>query len=119
MKIAVDLDGTLAEYHGWQGPNHIGAPISLMVSRVKNWVESGFTVVIFTARIDDDRPETVKYIQDWCEAQGLPRLQVTNVKQRDFHAFYDDRCVQVEPNTGRIVTESAKLLADRLQQLLS
>ena len=34
--IGVDLDGTLAEYHGWKGSEHIGPPIPLMVERVKS-----------------------------------------------------------------------------------
>ena len=38
--IAIDLDGTLAEYHGWAG-GQIGAPIPAMVARVKLWLEDG------------------------------------------------------------------------------
>jgi hypothetical protein len=33
--VGVDLDGTLAEYHGFKGPEHIGKPIPKMVARVK------------------------------------------------------------------------------------
>ena len=29
--IYVDLDGTLAEHHGWKGVDHIGKPIPAMV----------------------------------------------------------------------------------------
>lgn len=36
--IGVDLDGTLAEYLGWQGMGHIGEPIAPMVERVKAWL---------------------------------------------------------------------------------
>ena len=49
--IGVDLDGTLAEYNGWQGPANIGAPIPAMVERVKAWLEEGRDVRIFTARV--------------------------------------------------------------------
>ena len=35
--IGVDLDGTLAEYHGWQGIEHIGEPIPKMMARVRRW----------------------------------------------------------------------------------
>lgn len=31
--IGVDLDGTLAEYDGWKGPDEIGAPVEPMVER--------------------------------------------------------------------------------------
>lgn len=31
--IGVDLDGTLAEYHGWKGVDHIGPPVTLRLLR--------------------------------------------------------------------------------------
>jgi hypothetical protein len=49
--IGVDLDGTLAHYDGWKGADHIGAPIPVMVERVKGWLAEGKTVKIFTARV--------------------------------------------------------------------
>lgn len=49
--IGVDLDGTIAEYHGWVSPTHIGAPIPKMVERVKVWLSEGKEVRIFTARV--------------------------------------------------------------------
>lgn len=52
--IGVDLDGTLAVYDVWRGPDHIGEPIPLMVKRVKRWVEQGCDVRIFTARVCQD-----------------------------------------------------------------
>ncbi len=39
--IGVDLDGTLAEYHGWVSPDNIGKPIPQMVARVKNLIAEG------------------------------------------------------------------------------
>ena len=47
----MDLDGTLAHYEGWNGVNHIGAPLAPMVERVKKWLAAGKTVKIFTARM--------------------------------------------------------------------
>ena len=49
--IGVDLDGTLAEYDGWVGPQHIGKPVPLMVDRVKRMLDYGEDVRIFTARV--------------------------------------------------------------------
>jgi hypothetical protein len=48
--VGVVLDGTLAEYSGWKGPTHIGAPIPKMVARVKKWLAEGREVRILTAR---------------------------------------------------------------------
>jgi hypothetical protein len=97
--IGVDLDGTLAFYDGWRGLEYIGAPIWPMMFRVFEWVCEGRTVKIFTARASD--PEQVKYVRKWLEAVGLSTLEITNVKDFKMIELWDDRCVQVEPNTGR------------------
>lgn len=96
--IAVDLDGTLAYYEGWQGSNKIGKPIPKMLARVKQWIEDGETIVIFTARADD--PEAVEAIEAWLEENGIGGLRVTNVKDRYMKEFWDDRAIQIIPNTG-------------------
>ena len=48
--IAVDLDGTLAEYDYWRGIEHIGCPIPKMLERIEKWRAAGLEVRIFTAR---------------------------------------------------------------------
>ncbi len=99
--IGVDLDGTLAEYGGWKGPNHIGAPILPMLDRVKRWLADGREVRIFTARACI--PEQVAPIAVWLDRHGIGGLSITNVKDFGMVELWDDRCVQVEPNTGRPV----------------
>lgn len=96
----VDLDGTLAVYDGWQGPYHIGEPIPLMVERVKKWLAKGEWVKIFTARVCDGDPKTRLAIEDWCEKHIGQRLEVTNMKDYGMIEIWDDRAVQVIPNTG-------------------
>ena len=54
--IGVDLDGTLARYDGWKGPEHIGEPLMPMVERVKAWLAEGREVRIMTARVSPDMP---------------------------------------------------------------
>lgn len=49
--IGVDLDGTLAMYDGFKGPEHIGDPVPKMLERVKKWLAEGREVRIFTARV--------------------------------------------------------------------
>jgi hypothetical protein len=102
--IGVDLDGTLAEYHGWNGIEHVGNPVPRMLARVKEWLELDIPVKIFTARVcvgEPDRSIVIAIIQDWCEANGLPRLEVTNVKDFGMIELWDDRAIRVEVNTGR------------------
>lgn len=101
--IGVDLDGTLAHYDGWKGPEHIGAPIPAMVDLVKEYLAKGTTVKIFTARVHDGLESTRKRIEDWSEEHIGTRLEVTNVKDFGMVTLYDDRAVQVRPNTGEIV----------------
>lgn len=96
--IGVDLDGTLACYDGWYGPAHIGEPIPAMMKRVKNWLEEGVEVRIFTARASV--PAYIPFVRQWLEKQGLPALEVTNIKDFTMICLWDDRCVQVETNSG-------------------
>ena len=113
----VDLDGTLAFYDGWRGEDHIGEPIPAMVARVKRWLSEGRDVRIFTARMDggtvalaagdfrgalfQDRERIRGYIDAWCLKHIGQTLPVTNIKDYAMIQLWDDRCVQVEPNTGR------------------
>ena len=106
--IGVDLDGTLAQYEGWRGELHIGAPVPKMVERVRKWFMDGVDVRIFTARVWDDHGQrdiepVTHAIQCWCLRHLGFSLPVTNVK--DFHMveLWDDRAVQIKPNTGERV----------------
>lgn len=114
--IGVDLDGTLAEYHGWRD-GAIGQPIPTMVNRVRQWLAEGREVRIFTARVcvcDEVSSESGmratpefaeqqrRYIQAWCEEHIGLRLPVTAVKDFRMIELWDDRCIPVEVNTGRI-----------------
>lgn len=105
--IGVDLDGTLAEHHGWKGPEIIGAPVPAMLERVKGWLDEGIEVRIFTARISRpaERGIATRAIADWCERNGLPRLPVTNAKDFRMIELWDDRAVRVETNVGRRTDE--------------
>jgi hypothetical protein len=110
--VGVDLDGTLAEYKGGVSPEHIGPPVPKMVELIKSILAEDIEVRIFTARVAGDRdgidPRTTKkLIQDWLEKEcGLPRLEVTNIKEFNMVELYDDRAVQVEFNTGELVGHS-------------
>lgn len=97
--IGVDLDGTLAEYAGWKGPDHIGTPIPAMLVRVQAWIRDGFTVKVFTARACV--PEQVQPVKEWLARHGLADLEVTNVKDFGMVELWDDRCVRVRTNTGQ------------------
>lgn len=98
---AVDLDGTLAKYDGWDGFKTIGDPIPLMMDRVKKWISQGIKVVIFTARASN--PKHIPHIEQWLESNGLYNLEITNIKTPNITRIYDDRAIQVKRNTGEII----------------
>lgn len=98
--IGVDLDGTLAQYDGWIGPDHIGDPVSKMVERVKAWLGQGIEVRIMTARAFKADDADIQAIQDWTEKHIGHRLPVTCQKDYGMIQLWDDRAVHVIPNTG-------------------
>lgn len=112
--IGVDLDGTLAEYNGWAGPENIGAPVPKMLERVKAWRREGKEVRIFTARITHDGTVAriaeagiaESAIKEWLEINLGEKLPIVCCKDYKMDELWDDRVVQVEKNTGRIVGEN-------------
>jgi hypothetical protein len=104
-----DLDGTLAEYHGFEGLDKIGAPVGVdspdsALNTVKKWIAEGRDVRILSARISHDpKGEAKAAIEAWTEQFLGKALPVTNTKDSKMVKLLDDRAVQVEENTGRIV----------------
>ena len=136
--IGVDFDGTLATYDKWVSATHCGEPIGPMVERVKRWRAEGREVRIFTARVfpitqvveDGDLPslrrslpalaptqlptrvhqavEAIGAIQAWSDIHLGEVLPITCVKDHGMIELYDDRAVQVRPNTGELVGNSTR-----------
>lgn len=104
--IGCDLDGTLAFYERWEGPAVIGEPIPLMLERVKRFLADGYEVRILTARVSED-PDGIarRAIEQWTEKHLGQALGVTCIKDFAMIELYDDRAVQVIPNTGRCIAE--------------
>jgi len=97
--IGVDLDGTLAHYESGQYPE-IGEPIEPMVRRILKWLADGEEVRILTARAAHGE-EDIERVATWLtEVAGLPRLMVTCKKDPDMDVLWDDKAIQVKPNTG-------------------
>ncbi|MBY3231862.1 hypothetical protein [Rhizobium laguerreae] len=98
----VDLDGTLATYDHWRGIDHVGEPIMPMVRRVREWLDRGEEVRIFTARCagpEDCKPAIEKFCLEYI-GEILP---ITNIKDFGLIELWDDRAVQVIYNTGERV----------------
>ena len=112
--IGVDLDGTLAYHEAGSSIAEIGPPIDAMMARVKQMLAEGRCVKIFTARATD--PDQLPLIQKWLRENGLPPLEITNCKDFKMIVLYDDRCIQVEPNTGKIVSVDFRQWEDSYQK---
>ena len=116
-----DLDGTLAEYEGWNGIENIGKPIKPMCDLIKKLHKEGEEVKILTARVsprdDGTSPEDArKYIEDWCEKNLGFVPPITHEKDSLMDKLYDDRAVQVIENTGITIEDAAKRLFEHGQK---
>ena len=99
-----DLDGTISHYDGWKGLDHIGEPLGAdkprsAFSQAQKMIAAGKDVRIFTARVSEGR-SAIPPIQAWCQKHFGKVIPVTNEKDLDCLAIYDDKAVQIEMNTG-------------------
>ena len=122
--VAVDLDGTLAHFDTWKGIDHIGDPVPEMHRFVKEMLNKGMDVRIFTARIfpltfvsdtenptiidlesapSDNSRQAAAYIQAYCLKHFGRKLPITSQKDPGMSVMYDDVARQVVTNTGVIV----------------
>ena len=103
--IAVDLDGTLAQYDGWKGIDHIGCVIPEVANAMERAQAEGAEVHLFTARVSDpeDAAEAHQVISKWAEANHFNFASITAVKHKFFTEFWDDRAIQVIKNEGIFV----------------
>lgn len=105
--IGVDLDKTLAYHSDFELTDDIGEPLPEMVKKVKHWLDQGLEVRIMTARVglsdkhDANRvAQQRKRIAAWTLKHIGQELEVTSSKDYQMLVLYDDRAVQVIPNTG-------------------
>jgi hypothetical protein len=87
--VAVDLDGTLAEYDGGFDPDYIGTPIASAVDKVAKLKRAGCRIVIFTCREDNET------LRGWLAQAGVP---------------YD--AINENPDVSRSEMGSGKVMAD-------
>lgn len=101
--MGVGLDGTLAEWHGWQGIDHIGAPVPSIVTKVKQWLKDEREVRVVTARVNPkwhDSDAAREVIVKWCLDVFDTELPVTCELDPQMVEFWDTRVVRVIANKG-------------------
>lgn len=119
--VAVDLDGVLAQYDGWKGVDHFGAPIpgarEFLAALRERW-----NVVVFTARCNPEihRGESAdslrRRVEAWLRANDLPFDHVWTEPGKPLaFAFVDDRAVSVRPqDRGPVAFDEALARLDAL-----
>ena len=133
--IGIDLDGVLVE-EGDHLPD-LGPPIAAGISLVRRLRADGWDVRIFTARIatDPDNPAWIAAaasygfhtagawvadqetrIHDFCLQHWGVELPITATKDWRMVLCYDDRAVQMVPNTGESLQELYERRVGKLAQ---
>jgi hypothetical protein len=84
----VDFNGVLDAYSGWRGPDHLDPPLAGAAQFLRDLVDRGYRVVVFTTRYPAD-------VWRWLCEHELDRLvaEVTDRKPAA-HVFVDDRAVR-------------------------
>lgn len=85
--ICVDFDGVLAQYSGWQGPDHLGESMPGAREFLKTLAAMGFEIVVHTTR-------DILAVGAWLHNHNLTGLinRITNQKAPAV-AYIDDRAV--------------------------
>lgn len=112
--IGFDLDRTLAHYDHWRGAGHIGRPVKPMLDLVRRFLAAHTPCRVITARMapDHTQEERDAFIAAW-NVWSMHHLgtvlTVQAHKCMKMLELYDDRCVAVEPNTGKILSPQRQL----------
>lgn len=123
--FAFDVDGTIAEYHGWVPDGSIGKPITAMIRRIKNYIKKGRDVRLCTARINpsgrQEFPEQFEaqkgIIDSWCLEHIGQTLPICYEKDLHMVFLFDDRAMQVIPNTGILIQEELRRAVTALHKI--
>ncbi len=111
----VDLDGTLAEYEGWEGPEQIGEMRAdtasgldgrQLVAKLK---AMGYRVVVFTSR------EELSFVEDWLRENGIDVDGVTNRKE-PAQLYIDDRAVNALADWNKILQRAEQVKGEKLAE---
>lgn len=117
--VAFGLDGCLTNIGT---VDTIGDPNEWALAQLKEWLELGLEVRIFTARVGGDwseeRDRQYRIVEDWCLKNIGQVLPVTCKTDWGMQFLYDDRCIQLDAITGLpIAGELLRIATERLQAL--
>lgn len=84
--IAIDFDGVIHSYKGWDGDVPTGKPILGALPACRRLAKK-FTLIVFTTR-------NMENVRTWLALHGFDMFdKITNTK-RQWHLLIDDRCIR-------------------------
>ena len=119
--VGVDLDNTLAEFDVFRGWDHVGAPIPNAVDLVKDLLQQGRAVKIFTARVapnaegKDHIPIARAAIEAWTAMVFGRALPATSQKDVYCTRIVDDIAAPPPLKPSIAFTDSAPVFEDTEQ----
>ena len=137
--ICLDLDGVLAEYHGWRGIEHIGEPIEGAVEFSKQLAEFA-KIIVYTTRCKEypgntpappgaaaiDRrcvEELACIVERWLKKHGFAYDEIYTGQGKPFAVCYiDDRAITCQPQEFEpafaygLAVKKAKQSCDKLRK---
>jgi len=104
-----DLDGVLAEYHGF-GDGEIGNPLALGIELAEKYHNEGFKIVVQSCRTSfgsvEKREEQTARVQSWLTAHlPIAELYLGEGKAHG-HVYFDDRGTNVPMNWENVRNNS-------------
>lgn len=119
QRVCLDLDGVLAEYHGWEGPENIGPPLPGALEFARSIAKLA-DIIVFTGRCSEEpgdrdvvqslSPGQMRIkVVDWLEKHGFPfaDVYIGQGKPR-VAAFIDDRAVPCSPQSNPTAFKDAQ-----------
>lgn len=90
---AIDFDGVVHRYFGWDGNPPTGTPVEGVVAGLQRLKDAGFSLVCFTAR-------DAQFVRQWLDRHVLGHFfsDVTNTKPKEAIVLFDDRAAHVPSN---------------------
>jgi len=117
--LAVDLDGTLAEYDGWKGEEHFGKPRQGAKDAMQAFKQRGYEIIIFTTR------GNTELVRQWLNENGIVfdyinenphQPEGSNDGKPIADLYIDDRAVDARGEWSKIVSEVERRLRSKPEE---
>lgn len=96
--IAVDIDGTLAEFDQWRGYKHLGKPIKKIADKLRDEAKAGSYIIIHTVRIARPNggilPQALRALVSWLDSNHISYSEIWVGTGKPYgDSYIDDRAI--------------------------